>query len=747
MAEPAYLDDNGNPITKPKVYLDDNGNPINSLSQGNTNPAKQLMEGVEAKKQEMLNPGNSRMGDPSFQSLPLGEQLTEMRRDNPNFAALSPKDQGGMIAKTRLETLDKQARGKGFGETVMEGISNLPGTVVDFVKGVDPKTGKAGGPLQYFMNIAEAHGPAATEQERIAAQEEAQGEVISPFFRRASRYVPGGPQGAVIGEKIRAGKVAEGLGDATMLVGPSLLGAAAKIPVVSRQLAKIPDSISYTRTVRNVNNPIEESALASVAPNVRMTPGQRAGDTRLQKVESNLRNYPETGAAAEDFYRGQELDVAAEMQRRVQQQGQIPGSKPPLKISNISAGNAVLDTLDARKLQLKAYADKLYDSFRQTTARAEKYVETGTGSNYPPSSDMWSTAHSSPAPYTLIEKVATPVALDSVRQQLVPVYEELTRNLQAANRPSSPAFGALDEFMKSNIKYMPAADFDRFLSAVKKITRNGKSEFLRDKSQALATQIIADGEKSFQNAVQGAGPNVLEKLKKARQAVRGYHDVAEVLDDLKTEPAALFGDLVVGKNKAYNRLLTLKQWAPKALESVGRTYLEQLMETATNEGGWGRSAGVKASWERMGPETKNLLFGPKVTQSLNDGFLAAKRLVTNEGSQTAGRGAAFASYGEIGNSIAELLGGVVLKNPFGAAVDVAGKLVKTRGQRAVLAKLAFHPAGAQLLNQVLQIPSGTKLFKSTMDKLNQMAKAQAAVGRVTNTDKRSEEGDPLELYK
>jgi hypothetical protein len=239
----------------------------------------------------------------------------------------------------------------------------------------------------------------------------------------------------------------------------------------------------------------------------------------------------------------------------------------------------------------------------------------------------------------------------------------------------------------------------------------------------------------------------LEKLKKARQAVKGYHDVAEVLDDLKTEPAALFGDLVVGKNKAYNRLLTLKQWAPKALETVSRAYLKQLMETATREGGWGRSAGVKALWDDMGTETKNLMLGPKVTQSLNDGFLAAKRLVTNEGSQTAGRAAAFISHGEVGTAIAGLLGGVVLKQPLMAAVDVASKLVKARGQRAVLAQLAFHPAGAELLNQVLQIPVGTKLFKSAMDKLNQMAKAPAAVGRVTNTDKRSEEDDPLELYK
>ena len=739
-------DVSGNLINEepPKRRWDEQGNEINSLSQGNTNPAKQLMKGVEAKKREMLNPSNSRMGDPSFQSLPLGEQLTEMRRDNPNFAALSPKDQGEVIAKTRLETLDKQARGRGYGEVIMEGISNLPDTVVNILKGVDPKTGKAGGPLQSLMNMAEAHGPEATEQERIAAQEEAQGQVIRPLARRASRYVPGGPQGAVIGDKISAGKVAEGLGDATMLVGPSLLGAAAKIPAVSRQLAKIPDSISYTRTVRNVNNPIEESALASVAPNVRMTPGQRAGDTRLQKVESNLRNYPGTSAEAEEFYSGQESDVAAEGARRVRQQGQIPGSRP-LKTNEIGAGGNVAFTLTRRINALKSYADKMYDSFRQTTARNERFVKTGEGVNY----RYESGASPDPiaAPYTVIDKMETPVVLDSVRQQLVPVYEDLARNLPEAKRANSPAFKALDELMKSNIKNMSATDFDQFLSALKSITRDGDSTFLFDKSQRIAKKVITSGEKIFQDAVQGAGPNALEKLKKGRQAVREYHETAEFLEDMRSEPGALYKNLVTGGDQVHNVLLGLKRIAPKALETVGRTFLDGLLDTATKEGGWSRSAGVKAAWERMGPETKNLMFGPKVTQNLNDFFLGAKRLVTSEGSQTAGRMSAFMSYGDVGTAIAELVGGVASGHPLIGAVGAGATLLKTRVQPAILAKLAFHPAGAQLLNQVLQIPLGTKAFQSAMGKLNQIAKAPAAVGRVTNTDKRSEEGDPLELYK
>lgn len=664
------------------------------------------------------------LSDPDFQALPLGEQLKVMRTTDPNFNGLPLKEQGTVIATARQKSLEPKP-GKGYGETIWEGIKSIPGSLADFAKGVDPTTGKAGGPIQSLMNMAEHHTQGAGEQLAKAGQEFKQGQVVSPIARAASTVVPFGPDAAKIGDKIGDGKVAEGLADATMLVGPSVVG-----PLVS----KLPKGVRIDRSVKNLNNATEEAAISSVAPNVRMTPGQRAGDTRLQKVESNLRNYPGTSAQAEGYYAGQEADLAAEGNRRVQGQGQTPGSVP-LDTNNFGAGQLVESTLKQRINDLKSYADKLYDSTRKTTANNKKFVATGQGvTEYTvPATPAQLSVGKGPttiqAPFTSIDAVETPVALGPIRTQLQSVYADLARNLPEAKRANSPAFRALDELIQSDIQTMPAMDFDKFLGAVKSIARNGDSPLLTNQSQRIAKQVIRQGEKAFQDAIQGAGPNVLGKLQNARKAVKEYYGTAEFLDDMRSEPAALYKNLVTGGDQVQGTLLHLKQVAPKALDTVGRTFLNNLMEKATNEGGWGRSAGVKADWERMGPETKNLVFGPKTTQALDNFFLAAKRLAVNEGSPTAGRIAAFMSYGDVGTAIAELVTGVATGHPMMGAVGAAGTLYKTRVQPGMLAKVAFQPAGAQLLNRVMTIPTGSMEFAKSMGALNALAISGAQSGQ------------------
>ena len=78
----------------------------------------------------------------------------------------------------------------------------------------------------------------------------------------------------------------------------------------------------------------------------------------------------------------------------------------------------------------------------------------------------------------------------------------------------------------------------------------------------------------------------------------------------------------------FNTLSDLQKVAPREMKTVGRTFLDGLVEKATKEGGFDRSSGVKADWERLGPETKELLFGKQLTGELDKFFLAAKRLTS-----------------------------------------------------------------------------------------------------------------------
>jgi hypothetical protein len=324
-----------------------------------------------------------------------------------------------------------------------------------------------------------------------------------------------------------------------------------------------------------------------------------------------------------------------------------------------------------------------------------------------------------------MSKMETPVNLDTVRAQLKPIFNDLNRTLSTGQKQYSPAWSALQDVMGNGQSQMPAMDFDKFLSAVKSISRDGNSPLLSTQSQRLAKQVIASGEKSFQDAISDAGPNVADKLNRARTAVKEYYNTSDFLNDLQTEPAALYSNLTAGGDRVADTLKYLKQKSPAATDTVARTFLNEMMDKATREGGWGRSAGVSADWNRMGPQTKALLYGPELTKSLDNFFRAAKTLTPAMGSPTADRLTALASYGDIGAAIGEFAIGASTGHPLIGAAGAAATLARTRAYPALLASLSFKPAGAELLRQAITLPTDSPAFARTMQALTAMAQATA----------------------
>jgi hypothetical protein len=571
------------------------------------------------------------------------------------------------------------------------------------------------------------------------------------------------------GEDFRNGDVAAGTGKTLGLLtnlgigmkAPEIVDSAAAIP---GKVAALPETAATAirSRIQNVNNPTVEGALASVekgtppAPSVipqgdpaiqppvapqgvRMTPYQRAGQAGTEKVAQNLRNMPGTSSEAEEFYQGQQDDIANEAKRRIaqqQSQGALPSySGQPMQDTNdVGAGQFVQDEIRAATKKRQADANEAYNYVREKTAANVQPVQTGTSE---PSSivDENGKPYGGAPVYGLME---TPIELAPVRAQLKSVYDDLSTSLTPSQQQYSPAFTKLKNLMESEDQQMPAMQFDKFLGALKSITRNGDSPNLSDPSQALARRVIGAGENSMNKALAGAGPDVNATLQRGRQAVKDYHDSDEFLQSLDgvskdaaipNEGAKTFDMLTKGGNRVYGTLQKLKGYSPAAVDTIGRTYLNEIMDKATREGGWGRSNGVKADWDRMGDSTKNLIYGPKVTNSLNQLFLAAKKLTPAEGSATAGRLSAFGGYGDIGTALAELVGGIAggiaggypMAGTAAGVTGAAGTLLATRVRPAILARIAFRPDGANLLNQAIRLPVNSSAFVRTMKTLSAMA--------------------------
>ena len=501
--------------------------------------------------------------------------------------------------------------------------------------------------------------------------------------------LPGiGPAASQIGEEIGDQKYGQAAAHGLEIAGPSAFEA---LPAV-----KIGGGL------KNVNKAAEEAALKSVEGEVRMTPGQRTGQIGRQKVEKNLTNIPQTAGRAQEFYAGQEQELGNAMRKRIDA---IPGKTEDI------AGVAEKTRLELGKVinANKSAADQLYNSVRADVAKAAKPVKVGVDKNGKP----------------IMKVIEAPVELNPIRKDLLPVYRELLQTFPEAQRQYNPAWNVLDNFMKNKTTHMGAMDFDKFLGAIKSITRNGKSPYLNSQAQGLANKVITAGEQEFSKALQGAGPDTLAKIQKARQTVKEYHDVAEFLGSFDKaqykEAGSLYQKLVASKERSLETLQYIQQKAPQVTKTIGKTFLDQLYEKATAEGGFGRTEGLWRDWNNLGPQTKEILFGKGVAEDMDKFFLAAKRLHPAEGSATGGRLSAFATYGDIGGALVELVTGTAAGHPGPAAAIAATALYKTRLQPEILARISFKPAGAKLLKNAMEVPINSPKFNETMRALAVMA--------------------------
>lgn len=464
-------------------------------------------------------------------------------------------------------------------------------------------------------------------------------------------------------------------GAASGAVGGGLGGALGEVP----QLA----AGRLLRPGKRLTPEVAQALEATEKAGVPLSAGQRTGKVGLQKVERGLENLPGSERRATEFYIRQQ-EALAKRGRSLAERA------APTRANAYESGRGLQDRLRQRITRLKGHADSLYDSVRQETAAAKQTVQTGTRTSpvLGPSGQPIQTPI-----YSVLE---TPVDLAPMRRSLKPLYEDLTRAMPEARRANSPAYAALKDLMTSSESHMNAMDFDRSLSAIKALARDGDSPYLSTQSQRIAKAIITDGEKQLKTALGKVSPDIETRLTRARQAVRSYHDTAELLGDLHDEPAALYKNLISGGDRTLNTLQDLRRVAPREVQTVGRTFLEGLMEKATAEGGFRRAEGVMADWRTMGPETKRLLFGEQLTKDLDGFFLAAKKLAPHEGSATAGRLTALVPYGIATEVARSLLTGA----PAHAAMELGAGVATAYVLPNIAARVLFAPGGARLLTKL-----------------------------------------------
>lgn len=191
------------------------------------------------------------------------------------------------------------------------------------------------------------------------------------------------------------------------------------------------------------------------------------------------------------------------------------------------------------------------------------------------------------------------------------------------------ALRALDKLM-AGPDFQPLSVTDKVLGELKSMARGADMPELRTQGQGIAAQAVKELDALVRARASQAGPEVLKALEEGRSATVSKYATADVLDLLSGEPGQVFKQLTQSKDVGLKRLREVQKLAPNEMPNVARAYLEDLMQTATQEGGFGHADRLWSDWNKLGMETKAVLFkNPALVKSLDDFFMLAKKIKEN----------------------------------------------------------------------------------------------------------------------
>jgi hypothetical protein len=239
------------------------------------------------------------------------------------------------------------------------------------------------------------------------------------------------------------------------------------------------------------------------------------------------------------------------------------------------------------------------------------------------------------------ETMALPVDLRDAKAALRPIRDQLKRQYPLTQRQASAGYQALDNIVEGP-DHAPLTQVDTDLGAIKSIARGkGRNDLpeLASVSQGLAKTAIDKLDATIRTTAAGAGADVLPSLLRGRQATAAKYTAGQVYDAIRSEPVQAFNQATYADDAGLRQLQKVAALAPDAMQKVGRAYLDDLVDKATANGKFERADALAASWAKLGPETKKLLFkDPAYIRDLDNFFRLAKEINTNPNpSGTAGQ--------------------------------------------------------------------------------------------------------------
>jgi len=486
------------------------------------------------------------------------------------------------------------------------------------------------GPINTLRNMGQSTQQ-VFEQAKAAYD---QGDYGSAAIKSLFGLIPMlGPDFNQMGDALREGRTAEALGDATglglSLVAPKVVGQ------VGAQVGKV---LPQPRTAA-------ESAAVQFGRErgVPIDAATATGNRYVQGIQSMADRSPLGSVVA-----GKAGAAQGTALKRVA--GELKDAAAGRPATPVSAGEGVRAALDAKIVKYHGEASAAYAKLRQLEARATpEVVPTGGKTSVQVPTSALDNQGRPITTSVKIDATATQqlaVDLRDAKVALKPILDrlmkkrEITGQLMGAEGRAATALDSLINGPKpahgrgtasaAGPDFAPLSIVDEALGDLKSLARNHDLPELRSSGQGIAAQAVKQLDARVRARAAEAGPHVLEALEDGRAATRAKFATSEARDFISgagSEPRAVFNRLTASDDAGVAKLRQLQQMTPEEVPQVARAVLDDILERPTSGGGFQFAAKARADWQRLGAETKRVLFPqPGQIDAIDQFFRLAEKI-------------------------------------------------------------------------------------------------------------------------
>jgi hypothetical protein len=509
------------------------------------------------------------------------------------------------------------------------------------------------------------------------------GDVGGSAYELAGAMPIFGPMVHQITDDVSRGDYGAAVGHAGAVLAPG-----AKKPVTAAVRKTAGKLTPKGPIVKSKLNPVEQGAVDFLEQkDVPLTVGTKTGNRFVKAAQATTQNSPVGSPAGTDFNLGTEAGL-----KRVA--GDLADEAHPNPATPESAGRGVPARLE-KNIEGLALEERA------------AYKEAWSGQSDPRNTFNVPVRTDKNGGRTM-KKVNMPVDVRDIKELAEPVFQSM-QWLPAAERSASAAYQAVKVILEGD-DFIPAVQAERGLSGLKTMARIDNPN-LRDTAQGTAASIIPKLQENIDVAVAATGQDAIRGLMKGRASHASKMEIADVAKQLREEPVQAFEQLVWRNDTGVDFLQTIQKHAPDQMAPIGRAFVQQLVEKATEGGGFNKTGTLLSKWNDLGPETKKILFpDPELRANLGK-FLKGADMVSQN------------------------------PNPSGTAlVQSATSINPMRWAAGYLgSKLFFTPKGIALLTDSLQPKSAgaAALTKAQILKMAGTATAPGAFQAASERNKKA----------